>query len=138
MATDRRDVVLRWTGQGTAFTGGRDGGATVSIDGSGATGPSPMEALLLSVAGCMGIDVLMILEKGRVPVEELEVSVSGGRAETPPRRFTSLHLEYRIRGPREEDEVKIRRAIDLSRDTYCSVLHTLRPDLEPEITFRRV
>jgi putative redox protein len=97
-----------------------------------------MEALLLSVAGCMAIDVLMILEKGRVPVEELEVVVAGDRAPEPPRRFTSLALEYRLRGPGEDDEAKIRRAIELSRDTYCSVLHTLRPDLELEVTFNRV
>jgi putative redox protein len=97
-----------------------------------------MEALLLSVAGCMGIDVLMILEKGRVPVDELVVEVGGERAEGQPRRFTSLRLDYRIRGPDEGDEDRIQRAIDLSRDTYCSVLHTLRPDLELEITFHRV
>lgn len=135
MATDRREVTLRWTGEGDAFTGGRDGSPEIAIDGSGETGPSPMETLLLSVAGCMGIDVLMILEKGRVPVEELTVRVGGDRADDPPRRFTSLSLDYTIRGPGDEHEAKIQRAIDLSRDTYCSVLHTLRPDLELEITF---
>lgn len=138
MASDRREVVLRWTGEGDAFVGGTPDGPRITIDGSGASGPSPMETLLLSVAGCMGIDVLMILEKGRVTVESLEVGVSGVRADEPPRRFTSLHLEYRLSGPGSDDRTKVQRAIDLSRDTYCSVLHTLRPDLELEIDFRLV
>lgn len=130
-------VVLSWSGEGNAFTGGIEGGPEVHIDGGRSLGPSPMDSLLLSVAGCMGIDVLMILEKQRVPVESLDVRVSGERAETAPRRFVSMRLDYDIRGPSEGDEPKIERAIALSRDRYCSVLHTLRDDLDIEIDYRR-
>lgn len=131
-------VHLRWTGAGNEFIGGAEGGPEVTIDGGRATGPSPMDALLLSVAGCMGIDVLMILEKQRVPVDGLSVSVDGHRAEGAPRRFTSLRLDYEISGPGPEHDDKIERAIELSKDRYCSVLHTLRTDLAIEIGYRRV
>lgn len=128
-----RQVTLRWTGDGQHFRGGALGGPEISIDGDGAVGPSPMETLALSVAGCMAIDVLMILEKSRVPLEGLEIGISGERADDPPRRFTSLNLVYRLRGPGAGDRAKVERAVRLSRETYCSVLHTLQPDLELDI-----
>lgn len=130
-------VVLRWTGRGDAFTGGVPGSVEVPVDGDGQTGPSPMDALLLALAGCMGADVLMILRKGRVPVNALEVEVEGDRRDEPPRRFTALRLVYRISGPGAEHEAKLERAAALSRDRYCSVLHSLRPDLDVTIDVRR-
>lgn len=127
------DVSLRWTGQDLVFRGGPQGGPEVVLDSARQAGVSPMQALLLSVAGCMAIDVKLILDKGRVPVESLEVEASGDRAETEPRRFTSVRLTYRVTGPSEEHEGRLQRAVDLSRDKYCSVLHTLDPDLELSI-----
>jgi putative redox protein len=97
-----------------------------------------MDALLLALAGCMAVDVLTILEKGRVPVESLEVEVEGDRPDRPPRRFTALRMEYRVRGPGVEHQAKLERAVALSRDTYCSVYHTLRPDLDVDIRIRRL
>ena len=132
------DVSLRWEGRDLVFRGGVPGGPQIHLDSDGADGPSPMRALMLSLAGCMAIDVKMILDKSRVPVTALAVDVSGTRAEEPPRRFTSLVLTYRIEGPGEEHEAKLQRAVDLSRDTYCSVLHTLRGDLDLEIRIERV
>jgi len=79
----------------------------------------------------------MILEKSRVPLETLEVDISGDRVQDPPRRYQSLRLTYRVTGPGPEDEAKLQRAVDLSRDKYCSVLHTLRPDLDLDIRIRR-
>ena len=77
----------------------------------------------------MAIDVQMILEKGRVPLESLELTVEGQRREEPPRYFEDARMVFRLRGPATGDAAKVQRAIDLSRDKYCSVLHTLRPDL---------
>jgi putative redox protein len=78
----------------------------------------------------MSADVLDILGKSRVPVEALEVEVEGRRAESPPRRFLSITMSFRIRGPTAADRPKVERAVNLSRETYCSVLHTLQPDLD--------
>ena len=92
------------------------------------------------VSAALGVEestVRMILEKSRVPVAFLEVGVDGDRANTEPRRFESLRLVCRVRGPEEGDQPKLERAVQLSRDKYCSVLHTLRPDLDLEIRIER-
>jgi len=123
-------VTLRWTGEGLRFEGEVDGGASLVVDGGGKEAPSPMQSLLAALAGCMGIDVVEILRKMRVPLESLEVRVEGDRAPEPPRRYTRIGLVYRVRGVEAEHEDRVWRAIELSREKYCSVLHTLRPDVE--------
>ncbi|MFP3947963.1 MAG: OsmC family protein [Gemmatimonadota bacterium] len=131
------EVRLSWTGRDQAFRGGEPGGPSVILDGTGEEGPSPTTALLLSLAACMGIDIRHILEKSRVSVTGVEVEVTGTRAEDHPRRFESVSMLFTVRGPGEEDEAPMERALSLSRSTYCSVLHTLRSDLELDLTIRR-
>lgn len=133
-----KHAVLRWTGEGDQFEGGAPGGPTILLDGGLEAGPSPMDGLLLSLAACMGIDIRMILDKGRVPIDEMEILIEGDRAEEAPRRFTRVGLMVRLRGPDEGHEGKILRAIELSRDKYCSVFHTLRSDLDVEIAHERI
>ncbi|MDH3270973.1 MAG: OsmC family protein [Gemmatimonadota bacterium] len=132
-ASDTKQVRLKWTGSGLAFRGGPDGGFQVGIDSDGEIGQSPMEMLLMALAGCMAIDVLMILGKGRVHVEDLEVEAIGERASSVPRRYVTIRLIYRLKGPAADDRPKLERAIELSRDKYCSVLHTLDPETEIDI-----
>jgi putative redox protein len=129
-------VRLRWSG-GLVFAGGPEGGPDITADSDGVEGLSPTQLLLASVAGCMGVDVKMILDKCRVSVDSLEVVVEGDRAASPPRRFETLRLTYRVRGPKAKDQAALERAVQLSRDKYCSVLHTLRPDLDLEIRIER-
>lgn len=118
------------------YEGGKDGGPPLVMDAHGSSGPGPMDALLLSLAGCMAVDVQTILEKSRVPLTDLTVEVEGERAPTHPRRYTRITLTYLLRGPKEVHQGKIRRAVDLSRRKLCSVLHSLRPDIELEIEIR--
>ena len=129
-------VELRWT-EGLTFTGGANGGPQITTSSGGGEGPSPTQLLLLSLAGCMGVDVVDILNKSRVPVEAMRVRVEGARAPEAPRRFTSIRLTYHLSGPSDADQAKLERAVQLSRDKYCSVLHTLRPDLELDIRIER-
>jgi putative redox protein len=137
LASNIRQVRLRWSGQGLVFLGGPDDGVSVTVDSAGEQGQSPTQLLLMSLAGCMAVDVLMILEKGRVPVRSLEVEAIGERAETVPKRFVSVELVYRLTGPAEGDQPKLDRAIELSREKYCSVLHTLDPALDLDIRIER-
>ena len=125
-----KNVTLRWTGEGMHFEGGPAGVPPSVVDGKSKAGPSPTDHLLLAAAGCMGSDVIDILSKSRVLVESLEVQVEGRRAEKPPRRFVSIAMSFRLRGPTSADRPKVERAVNLSRETYCSVLHTLSPDLD--------
>ncbi len=126
-------VRLEWTGEGLSFRGGAPDGPHVAVDGDGEAGPSPMTQLLLALAGCMGIDVVMILQKGRVPLTGLSVAVDGDRAADAPRRFTAIRMTYEISGPGPDDAKKVDRAVELSRDRYCSVLHSLGSDIDLDI-----
>ncbi|HEX7091566.1 MAG TPA: OsmC family protein [Longimicrobiales bacterium] len=125
---------VRWTGAGLEFEGGPPGGPAAKVDGNGKTAVSPMQALLLSLAGCTAADVVDILTKMRVPLEGLELAVEGDRAAEAPRRYERIRIEYRVKVPGGAEE-KVRRAVALSHEKYCSVLHTLRPDvvLETEL-----
>jgi putative redox protein len=129
-----REVLLRWEGEALRFRGGRAGGPEASVDGDGKSGPSPMEQLLLSLGGCMGSDIVDIMTKSRAPLGALTVQVAGDRASQPPRRYTRIAMTFRAGGVADEDWPRLERALDLSRQTYCSVLHSLRPDVE--LTFR--
>jgi putative redox protein len=131
-------VALRWTGDGLGFVGGAEHGPQISLESGGVQAPSPTQLLLVSLAGCMGIDVVDILGKSRVPLDALEVAVEGDRAPSPPKYFTSIRLTYRVRGPQPEHDDKVQRAVALSREKYCSVLHTLRPDLSLDIRVERI
>jgi len=117
---------------------GRGGDAPLTIlDGGSVKGPSPMEALLLSLGGCMAVDIQAILEKGRVPLDSLVVELEGERASEPPERFTRIRMDVRVRGPQARDRAKVERAVQLSQDKYCSVFHTLRSDLVVQIEIHR-
>lgn len=126
-------VALRWGGEDLKFRGGKVGGPEVAVDGDGVDGPSPMTSLLLGLAGCMAADVVMILGKMKLPLAGMDVVVEGDRRPEPPRRYTAIRLRYVVAGIPASDEPKVRRAIDLSRETYCSVLHSLRDDIRISI-----
>jgi putative redox protein len=119
------------------YLGTGEVGPGIIIDGTSEAGPGPMDSLLLALAGCMAVDVQVILERSRVPMSGLEVEVEGERAEEHPRRYTRIRLTYHVAGPQEEHQAKLERAVSLSREKFCSVLHTLRPDIETEIEIRR-
>ena len=132
------EYTLSWQGTGQHFRGGKVGGVEVSIDGDGQAGASPMTSVALGLAGCMGIDVLDIAQKMRLPVTSLDVRVVGERRDEPPRRFTGIVLKYRVGGVPATEEDKVWRAIELSREKYCSVWHSLREDIALNIELELV
>lgn len=127
MAGNEREVIVHWREQ-MLFEGSAPGKPGILIDGHGAAATSPVELLLLAAATCSGSDVVSILEKQRVALESLDVTVRGTRREEQPRRYTSIHFLFTIAGA-GADETKARRAIDLSIEKYCSVLASLAPDM---------
>ena len=122
-------VEARWVA-GQQFEAAGSAGVPVLVDGASAEGLSPMESVLAGLAACMGIDVVEILSKSRVSFDGMTVRVEGDRRAEPPRRYTAVRMTYEMTGVAEEAETKLQRAVDLSRDKYCSVLHSLRPDLD--------
>jgi putative redox protein len=127
MAAETKRVTLAWQ-ERLVFRGGEPGGPVTTVDGDNAAAPGPMLTLLLAAAACTGADVVVILEKMRVPPRDLRIEASGVRREEEPRRYTAIHLEYHIAGE-GLDEARARRAIDLSITKYCSVIHSLAPDI---------
>ncbi len=127
---NERAVRLEWTGTGMRFTGGGTHPVTPSIvvDGDGEAGPSPMLTLLLAAAGCTGADVVAMLRKMRVTLRRLSVEVTGIRRETEPRRYVSVTFRFTIAGD-DLTRAKADRAVALSLEKYCSVVHSLAPDI---------
>jgi putative redox protein len=113
-----------------AVTSGR---SALAVDGDGTAGPTPMQLLGMALLGCMAIDVVNILRKGRHPLEKLHASMTAERAPDPPRRFLKVQLHFGIHG--EVPANAVERAIALSREKYCSVWHSLRDDIELTVTF---
>lgn len=125
-----RAVHLAWSGSGLAFEGrGTDPASPpITIDGDGAIAPGPMQVLLLAAAGCTASDVVLILQKMRVALRRLAVDVVGVRRDEEPRRYIELRLRFTLAGD-GLDEAKAARAVTLSLEKYCSVMHSLAPDI---------
>ncbi|WP_404282868.1 OsmC family protein [Exiguobacterium aurantiacum] len=114
--------------QGMAFQTTTPSGHDVTLDagedvGGLNTGPRPTEMLLQATAACTGIDIVSILHKMRLPLERFEMEVDGVRATEHPKKFTGIHILYVLEGDMPEE--RVRRAIELSVDRYCSVSHSL-------------
>ena len=120
------EALLTWAGD-LKFTAS-SGSQRLTLDGDSADGVSPVQALAFAIAGCMGMDVIEILRKGRHAVRGLEIQFSGERAPQPPHRFTAVTLTFIVQGEVPGDAV--RRAIALSHDKYCSVSNSLRGDIK--------
>lgn len=88
-------------------------------------GPSPMDLVQASVAGCTGMDVVLILDKMRKKLAGLRVEVDATRREEDPRIFTRLALTYHVEGD-DLPEDSVRRAVQLSQEKYCSVAAMLQ------------
>ena len=127
MAGEVKHLAMEWEG-GLRFRGGEAGRPPILIDGDNIESAGPMGTLLLAVAACSGADVVGILEKMRVGLRRLRVEMQGTRREELPRRYTAIHLVWDLAGD-DLDEAKARRAVDLSIEKYCSVIHSLRPDI---------
>ena len=127
MPLETKRASLTWQ-QDLRFLGSSPGIAPVTLDGDNVVGAGPMLTLLLAAASCTGSDVVLILQKMREKLGELRIDVAGVRREEEPRRYVSIHLDYWVRGE-GLDPAKVRRAIDLSLEKYCSVIHSLAPDI---------
>ena len=127
--SDTISATLKWR-EGIVFDGAIPGLETI-VDGDARLGASPMGHLLLALAGCMSIDIADILGKMRTPADSFSVDVVGTRPEDPPRRFQRVVMTVSIVGAVPAKNVE--RAVRLSRERYCSVLHTLDPELELDV-----
>jgi putative redox protein len=126
-------ATVKWNGE-QQFVGVSPSGhaAVMDADGKSNKAPNPMEMLLIALGGCTASDMVTILEKKRQKLQLLVVECSGERAPEPPRVWVKIDVVFRLTGTLDETAVK--RALELTRDKYCSVAKML--EKTAEITWR--
>ena len=119
-------ATVKWKGpeNGMALEASADSGHTVVMDvspkaGGQNQGLRPMEMVLLGVGGCTSFDVISILKKGREDVTDCVAQMEATRADTVPQVFTKVHIHFQVTG-RGLNPEKVKRAIELSAEKYCS------------------
>jgi putative redox protein len=120
-------IVLELVWRQDLIFDGRSGNSAITLDSAAQAGPSPTQALAFALAGCMGMDVVHILRKGRHDLRGLSIALTGERAQEDPHRFVAFEIVFQVSG--DVPSAQVQRAIDLSHDKYCSVWHSLRQDI---------
>ena len=116
--------------KGISFAGKTDSNHWITVDGpenlgGSNAGISPKELLLLSLAGCTASDVISILQKKRVKLDDFEINISADITEEHPKVFTKIDLEYVFYGDNIAEK-DVERAIELSETKYCGVTAMLK------------
>ena len=125
------EAKVKWT-DGMQFVARVGDGPAVVMDSSdGGSGPSPMQMVLMGVAGCTAIDVISIMKKKRADVSKFEIRIEGDQAENHPKRFTTIRIVYRLWG-RAIKAKAVEQAIDLSEKKYCSAMASLNAEVGHE------
>ena len=133
VSTPNPDFSLNLNWQGEQRFHGVSDGVSMTMDGKRKAGPSPVQAVAFALAGCMAIDVVDVIEKGRLPVRALACDLRVFRDDVTPRKITALELHFVVTGDVPND--RIARAIELSREKYCSVWHSLNPAIDFKTSF---
>jgi putative redox protein len=116
-------ATIKWV-EDAVFLGESGSGHCVVIDGPPEIGGRnvglrPMELLLMGVGACSSVDVVNILKKARQPVTGCEAKVEAERVDAIPAVFEKIHMHFIVRG-KELDDAKVKRAVELSAEKYCS------------------
>jgi putative redox protein len=125
------NLSLDWRGD-LSFANG-DGSPAIELASSVPGVTSPPQALAYAVMACMAMDVVHVIKKRKSRLDGLRVKFHGVRAAEHPRRFVTMKMEFHITG--DVDDHVVERAIDLSRNKYCSVWNSIRTDVELETSF---
>jgi len=116
------------------FVGRTQRGYEIDFDAKVEWGCMPTESLLLSLAGCMAIDMVSFLQKMRCNLKSFKIDIEGERNPTPPQYYKAVKMTIRLSGD-GLTEKKIQRAISLSQEKYCSVYNSLRPDMKVSVDY---
>lgn len=129
----KRPTVLDLTWIGDLKFAGTSERASITLDSAGVAGPSPVQTLAFALAGCMAMDLAYILSKGRYTYRALAAHLEAKRADEDPHRIMAVVLHFTVEGEVPDDAVE--RAIALSREKYCSVWHSMRQDIDFNVTW---
>ena len=125
---DKKEVIVDYTG-GMSFEGHIDN-HSIQIDAKSSVGgedlgPTPKPLLLISLAGCTGMDVVSLLKKMRQSYDTFKLKVTGELTEEHPKYYHTVNVDYYFSGA-NVDEKKCRRAVQLSVEKYCGVMEMFR------------
>ncbi len=129
--TPATSATLTWS-RDLVFVGTTPQGYELELDADAQWGCKPTEALLLSLGGCMAIDIVSILKKMRMDISRFRIDMRGERNPDPPQYFRTVEMTLHLSG-QNLDSRRIDRAIALSREKYCSVYNSLRPDMDLKV-----
>jgi putative redox protein len=126
------NLVLKKTDDAFGMSVTNERGLSIAMDaspdlGGRDSGMRPMEVLASSLAGCISVDVIMILRKQRMDLEHYHVLISAKRKEGVPSPFESIHLVFELSTSVDRD--KAERAVKLAKDKYCSVSASLNDQI---------
>ena len=116
------------------FLGRTPRGFELDFDAEAQWGCIPTESLLLSIAGCLAIDVVSFVTKMKAKITKFRIDIAGERNPTPPQYYTKVDMILTLAGENITPK-KLDRAISLSQEKYCSVYHSLRKDLKVNVTY---
>lgn len=121
-------AVLKWT-SGLQFVAQTDENPAIVLDSTdGKSGPTPMQMVLMGIAGCTAMDVVWIMKKKRADLTDFQVVIYGTMAEEYPKRFTDLEIEYLLYG-NDLKEKDAQQAIELSEQKYCSATASVNANI---------
>lgn len=131
-------IDMAWTDK-VAFEGDLDGhkiivDATKEVGGSD-LGPRPKKLMLTALAGCTGVDVIMILKKMKVVPESFNVIIEGDVTDEHPKHYNKIKVIYQFKG-KDLPLEKLKKAVKLSEDTYCGVTAVYNKAMEMESEIR--
>lgn len=131
MANSITNVQVKWQEE-NIFLGENEAGAQTFLGGEHIR---PMQMVLVALASCSGVDVVGILQKKQVNFSDLQIKVSGQRAETYPQVYTDIHITYLIWGE-DIKEKDVEQAIELSENKYCSVSAMLKATVNIQTDYK--
>jgi len=126
--------------KGITLAGKTDSNHWITMDGPENFGGSdsgirPKELILLSLAGCTGSDIVVILQKKKVKLDDFEMNITAEMADEHPQVYTKINIESVFYG-KDIQEKDVERAIELSQTKYCSVTHMLNKAVEITHSFK--
>jgi putative redox protein len=126
-------LVLKKTDDDFGMQVSNEKGLSIHMDASADlggkdSGMRPMEVLVSSLAGCISIDVILILRKQRIALDHYNVIIDAKRAEAVPAPFEKIHLTFEF--SKEVDPDKAERAVKLAKEKYCSVSASLNENIQ--------
>ncbi len=134
----KHEVNMSWTDK-VAFEADMDGHKVVvdATEESGGSdlGPRPKKLMLTALAGCTGVDVIMILKKMKVEPEAFNVIVEADVTEEHPKHYTRMKIVYQFKG-KDLPMDKLEKAVKLSEEKYCGVTAVYKKAMEMESEIR--